>query len=96
MRITDHPILKIDQTKEKVKFYFEEKELYGFKDEPIIAALIDNDIKAISYSHNKKRARGMFCANGKCSQCLMEVDGKKNVRVCITKLKQGMKIKIQK
>ncbi len=37
-----------------------------------------------------QRPRGFFCAIGKCSSCLMTVDGVPNVRVCITPLQEGM------
>lgn len=93
-RIEEHPILKFEK-KKLVKFYFEGKEYYGYEDEPIASALIANGIKVFHITKEKKRKRGFFCAIGRCSSCLMKVDGKKNVMVCITRLKEGMRIERQ-
>ena len=39
--------------------------------------------------------RGVFSAIGRCTDCVMIVDGKPNVRTCITPLKEGMKVETQ-
>jgi predicted molibdopterin-dependent oxidoreductase YjgC len=93
-RIENHPILNFEK-KRLVKFYFEGKEYYGYEGEPIAAALIANGIKVFHITKDKKRKRGFFCAIGRCSSCLMKVDGEKNVMVCITPLKEGMIIERQ-
>lgn len=45
----------------------------------------------------KKRhePRGIFCAIGRCTDCVMIVNGRPNVRTCITPLEEGMKVKTQ-
>jgi len=93
--ITEHPILKFERGK-KVKFYFENQELKGYEGMPIAAALHAAGIKVLSISERYKRPRGFFCAVGKCSSCLMEVDGRPNVMVCMEPLKAGMKVCRQK
>jgi sarcosine oxidase subunit alpha len=95
LRITSHPILEFEK-KEKVKFYFEDKELEGFAGEPIAAALHAAGVKMLRRSPQKNRARGFFCAIGRCSSCIMEVDGQINTMTCITPLKAGMQVKMQK
>jgi len=92
--ISHHPILKFSRGK-KVKFYFEDVELEGYEGEPIAAALHANGIKVLSYSVRHKRPRGFFCAVGKCASCLMEVNGRKNVMVCMELLSEGMQIRRQ-
>ncbi len=94
LRIENHPILNFEK-KKMVKFYFEGKEYYGYEGETIAAALIANGIKVFHITKEKKRKRGFFCAIGRCSSCLMKVNGKKNVMVCITPLKEGMVIERQ-
>ena len=37
----------------------------------------------------------MFCAIGRCTDCVMVVDGVPNIRTCITPLRAGMKIQTQ-
>jgi predicted molibdopterin-dependent oxidoreductase YjgC len=93
--ITDHPILKFTRGK-KVKFYFEDKEVEGYESQPIAAALHAAGIRVLSYSTRHNRPRGFFCAVGKCSSCLMEVDGRPNVMVCMEPLRSGMKVRRQK
>ncbi|MEW6686492.1 MAG: (2Fe-2S)-binding protein [Candidatus Edwardsbacteria bacterium] len=95
MRIEEHPILQFER-REKVPFQFEGETLEGYNGEPIVAALHAAGIKVLRYSHRLNRPRGFFCANGKCSSCLMEVDGVPNVMVCVTPLREGMTVKRQK
>ncbi|MCX8014397.1 MAG: (2Fe-2S)-binding protein [candidate division WOR-3 bacterium] len=94
-RIQKHPILTFTKGR-LVKFYFEGKELYGYENEPIAAALIANGIKVFRITEKMKRPRGFFCAVGKCSSCLMTVNSKPNVMVCVEPLKEGMKVEMQK
>jgi predicted molibdopterin-dependent oxidoreductase YjgC len=93
--IEKHPILEFKRGK-KVKFLFEDKELEGYEGQPIAAALHAAGEKVLSYSITHERPRGFFCAVGKCSSCLMEVDGKPNVMVCMEPLKKGMRVRRQK
>ena len=94
MRIESHPILEFKRG-EKVVFSFDGIKLEGYETETIAAALHANGIKELRRSGVLHRPRGLFCAIGNCSSCLMTVDGEPNVRVCITKVKQGMDVKTQ-
>ncbi|MGB9866450.1 MAG: (2Fe-2S)-binding protein [Bacillota bacterium] len=95
MRIVRHPILDFPERK-KVVFYFEGRPLEGFEGEPIAAALHDAGVRVLRNSPEKGRPRGFFCAIGNCSSCLMEVDGRPNVRVCVEKLRAGMHVRRQR
>ncbi len=95
-RIKEHPIINFSKERKKVKFYFNGKELEGYEGEPIAAALIAAGIRVFRYSDKKGRPRGLFCAIGNCSSCLMTVNGVPNVRVCIEPLKEGMRVETQK
>ncbi len=94
IRIESHPILEFAKGK-KVTFFFEGKAVEGFEGEPIAAALHAAGIKVLRHSVKLNRPRGFFCAIGKCSSCLMEVDGVPNVFACITKIREGMQVKRQ-
>ncbi|GBF32404.1 sarcosine oxidase alpha subunit [Desulfocucumis palustris] len=94
MRIEEHPVLTF-QRGEKVKFYFDGKEIEGYEGEPIAAALHAAGVRILRHSHKKNRPRGFYCAIGNCSSCLMVVDGTPNVRVCVEKLKAGMRVETQ-
>jgi len=95
VRITKHPVIHFPERR-RVKFLFDGREIEGFEDEPIAAALIAQGIRVFSRSPRHGRARGFFCAIGNCSSCLMQVDGIANVRICVTKLAPGMRVETQR
>ena len=89
MRIEKHPILEFERGKE-IYFYYKGKKLKAYEGESIAAALHANGIRKFSESIKFHRPRGFFCGIGKCSSCLMKVDGIPNVRTCITPVREGM------
>ena len=95
MRIEQHPILDF-QRGEKVSFTFDGRELDGYTNETIAAALHASGIKELAKSPVMHRPRGLFCAIGNCSSCLMVVNGEPNIRVCVAKVQQGMKVETQR
>ncbi len=94
MRITDHPVLQFP-SQEMVSFTFNGQPLVGAAGEPIAAALFAAGIKVLRHSQHHHRPRGLFCAIGNCSSCLMTVDGIPNVRVCVEPLRAGMSVETQ-
>ncbi len=94
-RIPEHPILGIQKKGKKIKFIFDGKELEGCEGEPIAAALKAAGVMVHRYTQKEHKPRGIFCAIGRCTDCVMVVDGVPNVRTCITPLKDGMVVKTQ-
>lgn len=94
-RIKEHPILGEFDKGSLVTFTFDGKELMGHEGEPIAAALKAAGIMVHRYTKKEHRPRGVFCAIGRCTDCVMVVDGVPNVRTCITPLKEGMEIRTQ-
>lgn len=94
MRITEHPIISFPR-RESVPFTFDGQPLEGMAGEPIVAALHAAGVRILSHSMRHKRPRGLFCAIGNCSACLMTVDGVPNVRVCVEPLRAGMDVRTQ-
>nr|WP_206204877.1 FAD-dependent oxidoreductase [Thermococcus sp. MV11] len=80
----------------EVTIYFEGKPIKAYEGETIATALHAAGIRVLNYSANEKRPRGLFCAIGKCSSCLMVVNGVPNVRTCITLVEDGMVIERQR
>ena len=39
--------------------------------------------------------RGMFCGMGVCFDCLVTIDGRPNVRACMARVRQGMRIEVE-
>jgi len=94
-RIVEHPILgKIDD-KEMVTIKVDGKKIKAKKGEMIIAALVANGIRINRYTLKKKEPRGIFCGIGQCTDCVMVVNGRINVRTCITPVVDGMVIQTQ-
>ena len=94
MRIKDHPILDFEDRK-AVVFDFEGQAIQGIEGEPIAAALHQAGIRVLRHSISLGRPRGLFCAIGNCSSCLMEVDGKPNIRVCVEEVRPGLHVRRQ-
>ena len=95
MRIIKHPILgPLKKTKE-VNITVDGKTIKAFEGEPIASALIAVGILAFRKTIKKESPRGYFCGIGRCTDCMMIVDGVRNVRTCITPVKEGMKIETQ-
>ncbi|NPV88980.1 (2Fe-2S)-binding protein [Coprothermobacteraceae bacterium] len=93
-RITEHPILEFPERK-VITFYFEGKPLTAYEGDTVASALISNGIQAFRESIELHRPRGMFCAIGNCSSCLMVVNGVPNVRTCVTPVEEGMTVERQ-
>lgn len=94
MRIKQHPILTFEG-KSVVGFTYNGKRVSGLEGDTIASALHNLGVKKLSHSIKLKRARGFYCAIGNCASCNMIVDGKPNVRTCVTLLKEGMDVKTQ-
>lgn len=98
-RIVNHPILKHQVTKlqavELVDFTVDGNVLQGYLGEPIAVALKANGLMVHRYSSRKHEPRGVFCAIGRCTDCVMIVDGVPNIRTCVTPLAANMLIQTQ-
>lgn len=94
MRIKNHPILDFIWDS-PVSFTFNDKKMQGFASDTIASALHANHITTFSKSLRYHRPRGFFCGIGKCSSCLMEVNGIPNVRTCIAPLIENVCVRSQ-
>lgn len=94
-RISEHPILGTTEKSRLVNFTYDGKELQGYEGEPIAMALKAAGVMVHRYTQKHHEPRGIFCAIGRCTDCVMIVDGVPNVRTCVTPLKEGMKVQTQ-
>ncbi len=93
-RLGEHPIVDFDRGRE-VTIYFNGKPIKAYEGETVAAALYAAGIRVFSRSFRFHRPRGFFCAIGKCSACMMEVDGIPNVRICKVYVRDGMELRTQ-
>ena len=94
-RIAEHPVLGVFEKGPKVRFTFDGRPMEGFEGEPIAVALKSNGVMIHRYTIKRNEPRGMFCAIGRCTDCIMVVDGVPNVRTCVEPLRDGMVIQTQ-
>ena len=94
MRITEHPILpKLDR--KKLTIYYNDQPLEVLEGEPIASALMAAGIRSMRTTAKLHERRGVFCAIGRCTDCMMIVDGIPNTRTCVTAVREGMRVERQ-
>ncbi|MDO4288790.1 MAG: (2Fe-2S)-binding protein [Eubacterium sp.] len=94
-RIAQHPVLGEIEKGRQVAFNYDGKTLYGYEGEPIAAALKAAGVMVHRYTKKGHSPRGIFCAIGRCTDCVMVVNGQPNVRTCVTPLEAGMEVRTQ-
>lgn len=94
-RIKEHPIFGEIEYKKPVTIYLGDEPIQAYENDTIAAALWAAGKRVSRYSPKRCEARGLFCAIGYCSDCLMTVDGVPNTRTCITPVRDGMKVEVQ-
>ena len=94
-RIKTHPVLGDTPEGKIVNFTYDGQTLQGIEGEPIASALRVAGVMTHRYTAKKHEPRGVFCAIGRCTDCVMVVDGKPNIRTCITPLREGMVVNTQ-
>jgi len=90
-RIDQHPILDKNVNQREVRFYYNNKEFYGFEGEAVSSALIANGVKEFAIHKKNDSPKGIYCANGQCSHCTVIIDDIPQ-KSCITPLKEDMHI----
>ncbi|MEE8195406.1 MAG: (2Fe-2S)-binding protein [Candidatus Bipolaricaulota bacterium] len=95
MRVIHHPILGDLPEVRQVKIWVDGREIAAHKGEPIAAAIAAAGIKIHRYTTKREEPRGVFCAIGQCTDCVMIVNGVPNVRTCITPVTEGITVETQ-
>ena len=95
MRITEHPILGSVPDQEYVTITVDGRPLRAVKGEMIAATLMANGIMVHRHTIKRHEPRGVYCGIGQGTDCVMVVNGRPNVRTCITPVEDGMAIETQ-
>ena len=90
MRVEKHPVLGDREVGRLVSVSVDGKEIQAVEGEPIAAALLAQGIRVFRKTPRFGEPRGLFCGIGRCTDCIMTVDGTPNVRTCVTPIKAGM------
>jgi sarcosine oxidase subunit alpha len=81
--------------KRLLTFTFEGRTITALAGQSIAAALYAAGVRIFTRSFKYHRPRGLFCVSGDCPNCLMQVDGRPNVRTCIEPARQGQVVRHQ-
>jgi predicted molibdopterin-dependent oxidoreductase YjgC len=95
MRIINHPILGQLKECNKITIYVDGKAVEALEGDTVASALLANGIKKCRYTRKLREPRGIFCAIGRCNDCIMIIDGIPNTRACVTPVKEGMIVETQ-
>lgn len=96
MRVLDHPILGEAELGKRIMLFVDGQPVEALEGEPVAAALMAAGHKVFHRTLKRDDPRGVFCAVGRCTDCAMTVNGRPNVRTCVTPAADGMKIQTQK
>ena len=94
MRISQHPILDFARGA-AISFTFDGVAVPAYTGETVAAALYAAGVRTLAFSPERHRPRGLFCAIGNCSSCMMVVDGVANVKTCTHLVQDGMVVETQ-
>jgi predicted molibdopterin-dependent oxidoreductase YjgC len=94
-RIEQHPIIDFSTRGKRVFIFVNGQKIAAYEGEPIAAAIIAAGIKVFRHTPKRGMPRSVYCAIGRCSDCVMVVDGTPSVRTCVTPVKDGMIIENQ-
>lgn len=92
LRVGRHPVLGELRKGREVLICVDGRYIPAREGEPLAAALFAAGVRRTRYSRKRGEPRGPFCMVGRCTECLMTVDGKPNVRTCITPVREGMRV----
>lgn len=94
-RVREHPILGHIENTDYVDITVDGITYKALRGEMIAAALMANGILVHRHTTKQHRPRGVYCGIGQCTDCVMVVNGKPNVRTCITPVTDKMVIETQ-
>ena len=94
-RVRDHPLLGPLPVVPDAPFTFDGRLIAARDGEPIAAALLAAGVRVFRTMPRSRAGRGGWCMVGRCTDCLVVVDGQPNVRACVTPVARGMRVTTQ-
>ena len=95
MRVEMHPILGEARWGNRVTLMVDGEPVEAIEGEPIATALLAAGRREFRRTTQRNEPRGVFCALGRCTDCVMIVNGQPNVRTCVTPANDGMIVETQ-
>ena len=72
-------------TSRTVTIAFEGRELSGVQGQSVAGILLANDVLSWRTTSSDDQPRGVFCGIGVCFDCLVTIDGVRDVRACLSR-----------
>jgi hypothetical protein len=94
-RIGEHAVLDPLPPVQRVTFTFDGLSVEGREGEPIAAALLAGGYRVLRTMPRRGGARGGYCMVGRCTDCLVVVDGVTNVFACMTPVAARIEVRAQ-
>jgi hypothetical protein len=94
-RIFEHPVLGPLGERPLVRLTVDGRGVEAREGEPIAAALVAAGVRVFRKTSKLGEPRQLFCGIGRCTDCVMVVDGQPNVRTCVTPVRDGMAVETQ-
>jgi sarcosine oxidase subunit alpha len=94
MRLPAQPGEHLNRERE-VTFSFCGKPIRAFEGDTFGSALFASGQRVFSRSFKYHRPRGLLCCSGNCPNCMMNVDGVPNVRICAEPVREGASVRQQ-
>lgn len=95
MRIEQHPLFGETVRGKKITITYNGENIDAYEGETIAAALWASGKRVARHTPKLHKPRGLFCAIGYCSDCLMIVNDVPNIRTCVTLAEDGMRVETQ-
>ncbi|MCO5220996.1 MAG: (2Fe-2S)-binding protein [Thermomicrobiales bacterium] len=79
-----------------VSLSFEGQTVVAYESDTIATALLAAGVRVFTMTEIAGDRRGGFCFVGRCADCLVVVDGQANQRACLTPVRAGMDVRMQR
>lgn len=93
--IEHHPILDDRIPGEQITIFFDGRPVQAEEGQMVAAALLNAGYDQFRLTRKEGRPRGIFCGIGRCTDCMMIIDGRPNTRSCVTRVHDGMRVETQ-
>jgi predicted molibdopterin-dependent oxidoreductase YjgC len=94
-RMPSHPVMGDAPATGSVSIQMDGRTIAAREGEPLVIALLAAGIRTLRTMPDSGARRGYFCGIGRCTDCLVIVDGELNVRACVTPVRAGMVVETQ-
>ncbi len=95
LRVDAHPVLGDIGNVRELTIYLDDAPVTAREGETIAATLTAAGLNTFRYTKSGAPRR-MYCGIGRCTDCVMVVDGSPNVRTCVTLVREGMDVRTQR